>query len=321
MIHSMQAAIITGPGQAGLTEIPIPDPGSGDLLIRVEGCGVCPSNLPLWQGRPWFTYPAPPGNPGHEGWGTVEATGHGVKGFAEGDRVTFLSSQAYAEYDLVPAEAAVKLPSSLDGKAFPGEPVGCAVNVFRRSQIRADQTVAVIGAGFLGIIFTALAAAQGANVVAITRRRASLDLAKKYGAAESVTLDDHQGIIDRLNKITGGKGCDRVIEATGHQWPLDLAGELVGERGTLVIAGYHQDGPRQVNLQQWNWKGIDVINAHERDRKVYLEGIREGIRAAESGLFRLDDLVTHDFSLRELDKAYAAITERPEGFIKGIIRM
>lgn len=278
MIHSMQAAVITGPGQAGLTEIPIPDPGSGDLLIRVEGCGVCPSNLPLWQGRPWFTYPAPPGNPGHEGWGTVEATGHGVKGFAEGDRVTFLSSQAYAEYDLVPAEAAVKLPSSLDGKAFPGEPVGCAFNVFRRSQIRTGQTVAVIGAGFLGIIFTALAAALGANVVAITRRRTSLDLAKKYGAAETVELDDHQRIIDRLNKITGGKGCDRVIEATGYQWPLDLAGELVSERGTLVIAGYHQDGPRQVNLQQWNWKGIDVVNAHERDRKVYLEGIREGIR-------------------------------------------
>nr|WP_243688746.1 zinc-binding dehydrogenase [Geotalea toluenoxydans] len=192
--------------------------------------------------------------------------------------MTFLSSQAYAEYDLVPAEAAVKLPSSLDGKAFPGEPVGCAFNVFRRSQIRTGQTVAVIGAGFLGIIFTALAAALGANVVAITRRRTSLDLAKKYGAAETVELDDHQRIIDRLNKITGGKGCDRVIEATGYQWPLDLAGELVSERGTLVIAGYHQDGPRQVNLQQWNWKGIDVVNAHERDRKVYLEGIREGIR-------------------------------------------
>lgn len=315
----MQAAVIAGPGQAELIHIPIPDPGPGDLLIRVEGCGVCPSNLPLWQGRPWFTYPAPPGNPGHEGWGRVEATGPGVNGFAKGERVTFLSSQAYAEYDLVPADAAVKLPSSLDGKHFPGEPIGCAVNVFRRSDIKAGQTVAVIGTGFLGMIFTALATAKGARVVAITRRKTALDLAKKYGAAETVELDDHQRIIDRLKSITDGTGCERVIEATGYQWPLDLAGELVAERGTLVIAGYHQDGPRQVNLQQWNWKGIDVVNAHERNQKIYLEGIREGIKAAEAGLFHLDDLLTHDYRLKELGKAYSALTERPKGFIKGVI--
>lgn len=321
MIHSMQAAVITGPEQAGLMEIPIPDPGPGDLLIKVEGCGVCPSNLPLWEGRPWFTYPAPPGNPGHEGWGTVETVGHSVKGFTRGDRVTFLSSRAYAEYDLVPAQAAVKLPHSLDGAAFPGEPVGCAFNVFRRSAIEPGQTVAVIGAGFLGIIFTALATAMGANVVAITRRKAALDLARKHGAVETIELDDHYRIIDQMKKITGGKGCDRVVEATGHQWPLDLAGELVCERGMLIIAGYHQDGPRQVNIQQWNWKGIDVVNAHERDQKVYLEGIREGIEAVQQGIFHLDDLLTHDFSLVELDKAYSTLTQRPEGFIKGIIRM
>ncbi|WP_243371978.1 zinc-binding dehydrogenase [Geotalea sp. SG265] len=320
-MHSMRAAVITGPGQAGLTQVPIPDPGPGDLLIKVEGCGVCPSNLPLWQGRPWFTYPAPPGNPGHEGWGTVAAIGPSAKGFAQGDRVTFLSSQAYAEYDLVPAEAAVKLPSSLDGRAFPGEPVGCAVNVFHRSRIEAGQTVAVIGAGFLGIVFTALAAAKGARVVAMGRRETALDLAKKYGAAETVRMDDHYRIVEYMKEMTNGMGCDRVVEATGFQWPLDLAGELVRERGALVIAGYHQDSPRQVNLQQWNWKGIDVINAHERDRNVYLEGIREGIKAVEAGLFRLDDLITHDFTLMELNRAYLALTERPEGFIKGIIRM
>jgi threonine dehydrogenase-like Zn-dependent dehydrogenase len=320
-MHSMRAAVITGPQQAGVREIPIPEPAEGNILIRVEGCGVCPSNLPLWQGRPWFTYPAPPGNPGHEGWGLVEAVGSGVAGFSPGDRVTFLSSRAYADYDLVPGEVAVKLPPSLDGQAFPGEPVGCAVNVFRRSHIESGQTVAVIGTGFLGLVFTALAAAKGADVVAIGRRKPPLDLASKYGAAETVELDDHYRVVEYMKKITGGKGCDRVIEATGHQWPLDLAGELVRERGMMVIAGYHQDGPRQVNLQQWNWKGIDVVNAHERDPDVYLEGIREGIKAAEAGLFRLDELVTHDFSLMELDKAYSTLTDRPEGFIKGIIRM
>jgi len=54
-----------------------------------------------------------------------------------------------------------------------------------------------------------------------------------------------------------------VIEAAGQQWPLDLATELTRERGRLIIAGYHQDGPRQINMQLWNWRGLDVINAHE----------------------------------------------------------
>ena len=110
-----------------------------------------------------------------------------------------------------------------------------------------------------------------------------------------------------------------MVEATGHQWPLDLAGELVRERGRVVIAGFHQDGPRQVNLQLWNWKGIDVINAHERDSKVYLEGIRAGVIAVEAGLFELGDLITHTFRLEELALAYQALEERPDGFLKGVI--
>ena len=66
-------------------------------------------------------------------------------------------------------------------------------------------------------------------------------------------------------ELTGGRFCDVVIEAVGKQWPLDLAAELAGERGRLIIAGYHQDGLRQVNMQLWNWRGLDVINAHQRD--------------------------------------------------------
>jgi len=70
-----------------------------------------------------------------------------------------------------------------------------------------------------------------------------------------------------------------VIEAVGKQWPLVLAAELVRERGRLVIAGYHQDGPRQVKMQLWNWKGLDVINAHQRDLHQYVSGIGAAIDA------------------------------------------
>ncbi|QXE91604.1 MDR/zinc-dependent alcohol dehydrogenase-like family protein [Geomonas subterranea] len=321
MSEMMQAAVITGPGVAAVQLVPRPEPGAGEVLVAMEGCGVCASNLPLWQGRTWFDYPALPGAPGHEGWGRVQALGAGVQGVRVGDRVTFLSYNAYAQYDRVQADALVKIPASLDGQPFPGEPVGCAMNVFRRSAIEPGQTVVLIGAGFLGAIFTALATARGARVIAISRRGFALELARRCGAEETVILDDHQRVMERVRQLAGERGCDRVVEATGHQWPLDLAGELVREGGKIVIAGYHQDGLRQVNVQLWNWKGIDVINAHERDPRVYLEGMRAGIAAVESKMFPLKELITHSFSLEELGRAYQALEGRPDGFLKAMIRI
>lgn len=317
--QAMQAAVLLGPQQTGMIEVPLPQPGPEEVVIKIDGCGVCASNIPLWEGRPWFQYPAAPGAPGHEGWGRIHSIGKGVTGFSEGDRVTLLSYNAYAQYDKVPASAAVKLPDALDAIPFPGESIGCAVNAFKRCDIRAGQTVAIIGTGFLGIILTALAAEKGAHVIALSRRKSALDMAKRYGAGETILLDDHYRVINAVKASAGEKGCDRVVEATGHQWPLDLAGELVCEGGKIIIAGFHQDGLRQVNVQLWNWKGIDVINAHERDPLQYISGIRAGIEAVESGLFSVPELLTHTYGLSHLSQAYTTLVERPEGFIKGMI--
>jgi threonine dehydrogenase-like Zn-dependent dehydrogenase len=117
--------------------------------------------------------------------------------------------------------------------------------------------------------------------------------------------------------LTQGRGCDCVIEAAGTQQSLDLASELTSEGGRLVIAGYHQDGPRQVNMQLWNWRGLDVINAHERNPNVYVEGIRGAIMAVEMGVMNPLPLYTHRFALDELPRAFETLAESPEGFIKG----
>src|SRR5215210_1969255 len=124
---SMHAAVITAPGAVEVREAPIPTPGPGEALVRLEGCGVCASNLPPWEGREWFTYPMEPGNLGHEGWGVIDAVGPGVDGLKEGDRVASLSQKAYAEYDIAAVDSVIPLPDSLSGKPFPGEPLGCAM--------------------------------------------------------------------------------------------------------------------------------------------------------------------------------------------------
>ncbi|MFC0205833.1 MDR/zinc-dependent alcohol dehydrogenase-like family protein [Novosphingobium soli] len=315
----MRAAVLDGPGVISIAQVDRPEPRPGEVRIRLEGCGVCASNLEPWAGQEWMTYPGEAGGLGHEAWGQVDAVGDGVGEFAVGDRVAALSYRAFAEYDLASAAMTVKLPPALEGQPFPGEPLGCAFNIFRRSDIRAGQTVAIIGIGFLGAVLTKLATDAGARVIAISRRQESLDLARHYGAAETIAMHDHWQIIEAVKALTGDGLCARVIECVGKQWPLDLAGELVGFSGKLVVAGYHQDGPRQVSMQMWNWKGIDVINAHERDPQVQMQGLREAVEAVASGRLDPAPLYTHRYPLERLGEALDATRDKPGNFVKALV--
>jgi threonine dehydrogenase-like Zn-dependent dehydrogenase len=317
----MRAAILTGAGQIAIGSAPIPEPGPGEVRIRLEGCGVCASNIEPWLGQPWSTYPGEAGGLGHEGWGEIDALGAGVSGFAPGDRVAALAQRSFAEFDIAPASSAVRLPSELAGRPFPGEPLGCAFNIFRRSDIVPGQRVAIIGIGFLGAVLTRLASEAGAQVMAISRRRSSLELARRQGAAQAITMDDHGEIVERVGDLTHGAYCERVIECSGYQGPLDLAGAIVGVGGRLVIAGYHQEGPRQVDMRMWNWKGIDVVNAHERDPAVQLGGLRQAIAAVVSGRFDPAPLFTHRYPLEQLGDALAATRDKPEGFVKALVML
>jgi threonine dehydrogenase-like Zn-dependent dehydrogenase len=315
----MRAAVLEGPGRMKVDLVAIPEPGQGQVRVQLEGCGVCASNLTPWEGPEWMQFPTEPGALGHEGWGRIDAVGEGVHGLEVGDRVAALSFRSYGEYDIAEQASVVKLPDSLAGKPFPGEPLGCAMNIFRRADIKAGQDVAIVGIGFLGAILTRLATDAGARVIAISRRPFSLDIARQFGAAETIPMDDHWRIIEDVKALTDGRMCDRVIEAVGKQWPLDLAGELVREGGKLIVAGYHQDGPRQVNMQMWNWKGIDVINAHERDPEVSMQGIRDAVEAVASGRLDPSPLYTHVYPLDRLDLALNDTRDRPDGFLKALV--
>jgi threonine dehydrogenase-like Zn-dependent dehydrogenase len=318
---TMRAAVLTGPKALEIVDAPLPQPGPGEVRVKLEGCGVCASNVEPWHGQPWSTYPGEAGGLGHEGWGTIDAVGDGVTELSVGDRVATLAGHSYAEYDVAAVASLVKLPPELAGKPFPGEPLGCAFNIFRRADVQAGHTVAIIGIGFLGAVLTKLCSDAGARVIAISRRASSLDLARHYGATDTVPMDDHWRIIESVKAITGEALCERVIECVGYQWPLDLAGELVGFGGKLVVAGYHQDGPRQVNMQMWNWKGIDVISAHERDPAVNLRGLREAVDAVASGRLDPAPLYTHHYPLDRLDEALEATRDKPDGFVKALVTL
>jgi threonine dehydrogenase-like Zn-dependent dehydrogenase len=232
--------------------------------------------------------------------------------------VAFLSNRAYADYDIARADSLVRVPATIE--IFPGEALGCAMNIFRRCGIETEQTVAVVGIGFLGALLIQLAVDAGAQVIAVSRRPFALQVARRYGAAEALASSDPTAVIARVMERTDGSGCPCVIEAAGEQETLDLASELVSVRGRLVIAGYHQDAPRRVNMQLWNWRGIDVINAHERDPRRYVAGMKAAAERVAQGALETESLYTHGFPLENIGAAFAALDERPEGFLKAWIQ-
>jgi threonine dehydrogenase-like Zn-dependent dehydrogenase len=271
------SAVLAAPRAVRLEATAPPEPRDGEVVVEIEGCGVCASSLPVWEGRPWFDYPLPPGAPGHEAWGQTD----------DGTRVAFLTQQGFAPAAAVDARTLVPLPRELDGLPVPGEALACAVNVFARAGVLAGQRVAIVGMGFMGSALAQLCEAAGAEVVPLRR-------------------GDHPD----------GLACERVIETGGVQATLDVASAVVAERGRLVIAGFHQDGPRTVDLQSWNWRGLDVVNAHERDPSRYVEGMREAVRLAAAGVLDVERLVTHRFPLARLADAFELARTRPKGFVK-----
>jgi threonine dehydrogenase-like Zn-dependent dehydrogenase len=228
-----------------------------------------------------------------------------------GDRVACISYRAHAEFDTCCAENVVVVPSALDPESpLPGEPLACAANAVRRAGVSPGDRVAVVGCGFLGLLLVALCADVAGELAAVSRRGFARRLASASGATSVWDPGDA--------RLVQQPPFDVVFEATGYEDPLDLAGRLTRIRGTLAIVGYHQDGRRSVDMQLWNWRGLDVVNAHEREPAAYVAGLRAGLDAVRAGRIDLQPLITHRYPLERLADAYRMSVERPEGFVKAV---
>jgi threonine dehydrogenase-like Zn-dependent dehydrogenase len=91
--------------------------------------------------------------------------------------------------------------------------------------------------------------------------------------------------------------------------------------GTIVIVGFHQGGTREIPLGNWNWKALRVVNAHFREVATIMSGMRTGMRLLTSGRLKIDDLVTHRFSLDEVGDAFQIAVDKPAGFLKSTVVM
>ncbi len=314
----MRYSQLIAPRTSEVVEAPTPDPGSGEVLVRVMASGVCASELHPWaDGRPGY-----PHRFGHEPMGVVFGVGPGVERVREGDRVTGLFKGAYADYRLALESDLLLVPESVCNDAALGEPLACLVNAQRRTPVELADRVAVIGLGYMGLGMLQLLKLRGpSRIVAVDVREDARVAAKSLGADEVY----HPSELPPESRLTSfgdwqsNRGFEVVIEGSGTQAGLTLAGEMVHPHGVLSILGYHQGGPRQVDVGMWNWKAIDVVNAHVRRRADLMESMRIGVELAAKGLIDLGSLVTHRYSLEEVDRAYADLEEKPPGFIKALV--
>jgi NADPH2:quinone reductase len=244
-----------GPEVLQLAELPIPQPGPGQVLIRVEAVGVNFIEIYFRKG----TYKAAlPLTPGSEAAGTVEELGPGVAGFAAGDLVASVAVLgSYAEYALVPAAGLVKVPEGLTPEQAAAAMLqGMTAHYLSHSTwpLKAGDTALVhAGAGGVGLLLTQMAVRLGARVITTVSTPEKAELSREAGASD-VILYAKQDFVAEVKRLTGGKGVDVVYDSVGK---TTFEGSLncLRPRGLVALFGASSGPVPPFDLIQLSGKG------------------------------------------------------------------
>ena len=315
----MKIAVLQAPRNFEVVDEPIPEIASDEVLLRVAACGVCTSELDQWEGKAsGLAYPR---FIGHEVSGVVEKVGSKVETFRPEDRVgAWVVQRGFAEYVAVKAEYCFPA-GNLPLDAALAEPLACSVNSVEMANLSLSDDVVIIGAGFMGNIVQKLVQLKGPrHVIVADTRPDALERARRIGATRVVDVRN-ESLPQVVKEMTDGLGTDVSFEATGAQAPLTMLGDVTRMSGKVVIVGFHQGGMREIPLAYWNWMAFQIHNAHFREVSTIMRGMRIGMRLLTSGRLSLEDLVTHRYSLNEINQAFATACEKPDGFVKSTVLM
>lgn len=265
----MKAMLLTEYQKLEIVDLPKPEISANDLLVQVKACGICGSDIHGWDGSTGRR--KPPLVMGHEAAGIVTAVGANVRGFAEGDRVTFDSTVscgecfycrkgsinlcenrqvlgvscdefrrngAFAEYVVVPSRIAYQLPENLPFEhAALIEAVSIAVHAANRTPVTLGDTAVVVGSGMIGLLVVQTIRLSGCSrVIAVDLEDSKLELAKKFGA--DVGLNPKKcDVIQEVMKLTGGRGADAAIEVVGASATVNTAIDVTRRGGSICLVG------------------------------------------------------------------------------------
>jgi NADPH:quinone reductase len=254
-MKAIQIQTTGGPEVLQMAELPIPEPGSGQVLVRIEATGVNFIEIYFRKGVYKTAFPIIPGS---EAAGTVEELGPGVTGFKAGDAVastSFLGS--YAEYALVPAAQLVRIPEGLSLETAAAAMLqGMTAHYLTHSThpLRAGETALVhAGAGGVGLLLTQMAVKIGARVITTVSTQAKAELSREAGASD-VILYTEQDFEAEVKHLTGGKGVDVVYDSVGKT-TFDKSLNCLRPRGLLALFGASSGPVPPFDLIQLNSKG------------------------------------------------------------------
>jgi L-iditol 2-dehydrogenase len=305
----MRAARLHGIGDLRVERVPVPQPGPGELLVRVEACGICPTDVRKYAIGTHDGYPL---NPGHEWVGVVAEVGSEVTGWSSGARVYGDTYAGYAEYALLAVEpgawsnGALAIPADLDAlSATFVEPLADCVHAVR-DQARAGQgaRVCVVGAGQMGLQIVAVAVEAGAEVAVVEPQAERRELAREFGAADAVGAE-------ALAEAAGG--CDAVILTIGAASLVGPCLAAVAPGGRVVLFAGFGDAPqatldldvihyREVSLVGSEWIGTPPNQRRER--------YADALALITSGTVPVERLVSGEVGLEGVEGAFAAVREQ-----------
>lgn len=334
---TMRAAVLHGVGDLRLEEVPVPRPGGGEVLVRVAANGICGSDLHFYErGRIGSFVVDRPYIPGHESCGTVARAAADGSGPPEGARVAvepgipcrrcalcksgrynlcpdvvFLSAPpvngTFAEYAAVASDFAHPLPDRIDDEAGAFvEPIAVGVQACTRARLRAGSSVAVLGAGPIGLVTGLVARAFGAGpVVVVDRLENRLALARTLGFAAIGA--DVSNLASELARLVGS-GVDAVFDATGSSAACATAPLLAARGGSVTLIGWPETSLVGLPVDQIMEKELDVHGVNR-----YCNAFPRAISLLASGAIDTRPLVSHRFAFARIVEAFSfAATHRGE---------
>jgi propanol-preferring alcohol dehydrogenase len=315
--------------------------GENDALIRVRVCGVCFSDVKLWNGKA-PQRPTLPHILGHEISGTVAKVGKNVSSVNEGDKVIvylydtcdkcmacktgkdnhcinmgplvgFNRPGAYAEYVSVPSKNVFKIPNNLDltqAALLPDAVITPYHAIVEKAQVRFNDTAMIVGMGGLGLNSLQILKLLGARVFSVSRTESKLDMAKKLGA-DAIINSKSTYVIEEIKRLTDGYGVDFVFDTVATAETIEQDVKSLKRGGKAVLLAYDSDPTPIVTRNLMI--GLASIQSTRGGTR---QNLRDLIRLASEG--KLRSIVTHEYSL---DEANAALTKLSQGDVTGRVAL
>jgi len=324
----MKRLVISSPNKVSAEKKSVPEPGAGEVLIRVAYCGICGSDIHAFQGKhPFIPLPA---TPGHEFSGTIVDTGSGVSGFEKGDRVicepNLICGECYncktgrynicenlrvmgcqgegamADYFAAPADKTIAIPDRLSLRdAVLVEPLAVGVHAARKGGDLFGKNVVIIGAGTIGLMTLASVAKSGAKRIIVTDLSDNrLKTAKKLGATRIINAAGTD-IVDKLLSSKPYEGYDVVFECVGIEKSIRDAIVIVRKGGRVVVCGVFgsETTVRMADVQDRELELIGSIMYIRRD-------ITDAVDLLADGYCPADLFLSKEFPLDEAERAFSA---------------